>query len=233
MPQPAGTDAELRARLQAIHERLAAAYGLPVLTRTTDPTEELVRTILSQNTNDRNRDLAFARLRNMFPTWAEVAAAPNAALAEAIRQGGLAEVKAARIKQALRAIHDRSGSYSLSFICDMETEEALRWLQSLAGVGPKTAACVLLFSCGRPIMPVDTHVLRVCKRLGILPERAFAAAAHSLLQATTPPELVYPLHINLIRHGRAICRARRPLCAQCLLADLCRYAAQKGEVPER
>jgi len=204
-----------------VHERLRAEFGLPDNSRRSDPTEELIRTILSQNTNDVNRDRAYASMWDAFGSWAAIAAAPEVRLAEAIRPGGLADIKAPRIQNALRAIFDRSGSFDLGFVCALPLHDADSWLQSLPGVGPKTAACVLLFSCGRPVMPVDTHIHRVSRRLGLVPDRTSANAAHALLTSLIPPEIIYPLHINLIRHGRRTCRAGRPQCASCVLLDLC------------
>lgn len=212
--------------LREIHRRLQAQFGLPDGSRRTDPTEELIRTILSQNTNDVNRDRAFAGMWERFGSWAAIAAAPTPELSEAIRPGGLGDIKAPRIQNALLAVRERSGDFDLSFICAMPLEEGDAWLQSLPGVGPKTAACVLLFSCGKPVMPVDTHIHRVTRRLGLIPEDTGANAAHVLLTAMVPASLIYPLHINIIRHGRKTCRAGRPLCKECILADLCPYGKQ-------
>lgn len=217
---PAGIIAEIHARLQA-------QFGLPDGSRRSDPTEELIRTILSQNTNDVNRDRAFDGMWTHLGSWAAIASAPAEDLAEAIRPGGLGEIKAPRIQNALRCIRERSGSYDLSFICTMPLEEANTWLQDLPGVGPKTAACVLLFACGRPVMPVDTHIHRVTGRLGLIPSGTSANAAHGLLTRLVPAPLIYPLHINIIRHGRTTCRAGRPSCDQCTLADLCPYPSQR------
>ncbi|MGI6208508.1 MAG: endonuclease III domain-containing protein [Anaerolineae bacterium] len=207
---------------------MVAEYGLPINREPSDPTEELVRTILSQNTNDTNRDRAFGELRRRFPSWQAVAEADPADVADAIRVGGLADQKAPRIQQALEAIRCRAGDYDLSFICEMPLAEADRWLQSLPGVGPKTAACVLLFSCNRAIMPVDTHIRRVTDRLGLIPHGTAAGPAHDILTALVPEDLIYPLHINLIRHGRRICRAGVPLCPRCVLRDICPYAIERG-----
>ncbi|NLE62099.1 MAG: endonuclease III [Planctomycetes bacterium] len=211
-----------------IHVRLERQFGLPDGSLRTDPTEELIRTILSQNTNDVNRDRAFDSMWARFGSWEAVAAAPAGDLAEAIRSGGLGKIKAPRIQNALRRVKERSGAYDLSFVCSLPLEEAQAWLQALPGVGPKTAACVLLFACGIPVMPVDTHIHRVAGRLGLIPKGTSANAAHSLLTGLVPVPMIYPLHINIIRHGRRTCRAGRPLCDGCVLADLCLYYRQRA-----
>lgn len=218
-----GDPVAARQLLAEVHRRLRQEYGLPVQESRSDPTEELVRTILSQNTNDTNRDRAFAALRRRFPTWADVVRAPVSEVAEAIRPGGLADTKAPRIQAALAEAERAAGDHDLSFVCRLSPAEASRWLTALPGVGPKTAACVLLFSCGRPVMPVDTHILRLSGRLGLLPPRAGAEAAHHILGAAVPEADVYPLHINLIRHGRRVCKAQRPRCHECVLRDVCPY----------
>lgn len=177
-------------------------------------------TILSQHTSDVNRDRAYADLRRRFATWDEVADAPAPAIASAVRRGGLGATKAQRIKAVLRELR-RGGALGDSTLRGSSAEETWRRLRELPGVGPKTAACVLLFSLDEPYFPVDTHVHRVAKRLGLVPERATAAQAQEILQAVVPPEAVYDLHMQLIRHGRAICRAPRPLCEECPLLDIC------------
>jgi endonuclease-3 len=186
-----------------------------------DPMSELVRTILSQNTSDTNSGRAFARLLVRFPTWESLMGAEPTAIAEAIRVGGLARVKAPRIKAIAEEVWARLGSFDLSFLAEMPLEEAKAWLRSLPGVGPKTAACVLLFALGRPALPVDTHVYRVAKRLGLVPARVGAAEAHELLEGMLAPDEVYPFHMSLIKHGRRICKAQRPLCSQCVLVPDC------------
>jgi endonuclease-3 len=212
----------LRRALRTIAARLARAYGPPPAPRHLPPIDELVLTILSQNTSDVNRDRAYADLRRAYPTWAAVAAAPARSIARAIRRGGLGLTKAPRIKATLRSLAesgvalDRPGA-----LADVPDAELWSLLVELPGVGPKTAACVLLFSLDRPYFPVDTHVHRVATRLGLVGERAGAVRAQEELQRAVPPVLVYPLHMGLIRHGRAVCVARRPLCSQCVLNDLC------------
>jgi endonuclease-3 len=186
-----------------------------------DPMTELVLTILSQNTSDTNSGRAFARLLAAFPTWEALLAADPMDIAEAIKIGGLAQIKAPRIKALLSEVWERVGSFDLSFLAEMPLEEARSWLRSLPGVGPKTAACVLLFAFGRPALPVDTHVLRVAQRLGLVSLKTTAEQAHVLLEGMLTPEQVYPFHVGLIRHGRRICHAKRPLCEQCILHGGC------------
>ena len=208
-----------------LHNLLLAEYGEPEPPRR-DPVATLVLTILSQNTNDRNRDRAYERLRARFPTWEAVRDAPEAALVEAIRPAGLAPTKAPRIQNALRRITAERGAVTLDFLDSMSVEEGRAWLTSIPGVGPKTAAIVLLFALGKPAFPVDTHVHRVTRRLGLIPERTSREKAHRLLEALVPPEIYYPFHINLIEHGRAVCRARRPECERCVLREHCAQAVR-------
>ncbi len=204
-----------------IVRRLSALYGEPAWRPHGDPMTELVLTILSQNTSDANSGRAFMRLRGRFPTWELLAAAPLDEIEEAIAVGGLAKRKAPRIKAALAAILERRGRFELEFLRDMPLESAKGWLRELKGVGPKTAACVLMFALGRPALPVDTHVHRVAQRLGLVPAKAGAAQAHDILEAMLDPAQVYAFHISLIKHGRRLCRAQRPLCAECPLLDGC------------
>lgn len=211
----------LRARLRSIGRRLLRAYGDPPAPRRLPPLDELVLTILSQNTSDTNRDRAYAGLRRRFPTWEEVADAPIPAIERAIRSGGLAPTKAPRIRAVLRALRDRGIALVDAALVGMPDPELWDLLVGLPGVGPKTAACVLLFSLDRPYFPVDTHVHRVAIRLGLVPPSADAVAAQRALQGALAPGDMYHVHMNLIRHGRHVCVARRPLCSQCPLADVC------------
>ncbi len=194
-----------------------------------DPMSELVLTILSQHTNDTLSGKAFAKLLAAFPAWDAIAAAPVEALIDAIRDGGLARQKAPRIKAVLERIRDECPAYDLTFLHDLPLEDAKAWLRSLPGVGPKTAACVLMFALGRPALPVDTHVYRVARRLGFIDGNVTEAKAHALLEAIVPPEDTYAFHIALIKHGRYVCTARRPECGSCPLADICPSAFR---VPE-
>jgi endonuclease-3 len=186
-----------------------------------DPMTELILTILSQNTSDANSGRAFARLRLRLPTWEALLGAEPREIEEAIQVGGLARIKAPRIKAVVEEVWGRLGSFDLWFLKEMPLAEAKAWLRSLPGVGPKTAACVLMFALGMPALPVDTHVYRVARRLGLVPRQAGAEKAHDLLEAMLAPDDVYPFHMSLIRHGRRICRAQRPLCQQCPLAPRC------------
>jgi endonuclease-3 len=210
-------------RVRAIRDRLRELYGRPEQRPHHEPVAELVRTILSQNTNDTNRDVAYARLRQRFPTWERVRDAPLDQVTEAIRPGGLAPQKAPRIQGALQDIGEE---IDLSWLEDAPREQALEFLTSLPGVGRKTAACVLIFSFGRPEIPVDTHVYRVGGRLGLFPPRASFELAHDEMRAITDPADAYELHINLIEHGRAICRPR-PRCEECALRRMCPYWRQQ------
>ena len=206
-----------RRKLRAIRDRLRREYGRPVLRPHRAPLDELVLTVLSQNTNDRNRDVAYTRLRERFSSWAEVREATAAEIEEAIRPGGLAPTKAVRIKQILEAV----GEDDLAWMEESPLEEARDYLCELPGVGRKTAACVLLFSYGRPEVPVDTHVYRVGTRLGLWPERTSLEQAHDEMLRLVDPEDAYEIHVLLIRHGRRTCTARNPACAACPLRRMC------------
>lgn len=222
---PAGAPPEApnadRRRVRTILRRLQARFGELVPPRAVDPLDELILTVLSQHTSDLNADRAFASLRTAFPTWEGVVAAPAPLVADAIRGGGLANTKAPRIQTILRAIHEREGAYDLSVLEALSDDEARSYLTSLPGVGPKTAAVVLSFALGRDAIPVDTHVHRTSRRLGLVPLRSSAEAADRLLHALVPDGLRTPLHVALIRLGREICKAPTPRCRQCPLIDLC------------
>jgi endonuclease III len=209
------------AAIAEIHRRLDRAYGPLDPPRRLDPLEELILTILSQNTSDVNRDRAWESLRSRFPTWEALASARPRLVAAAIRVGGLANVKAPRILAVLREIRARRGELSLSWMYDATDEEVVAFLESLPGVGPKTVACVLAFSLDRRALPVDTHVHRVATRLGLLPPRTPSPRAHRILADAVPPPLRLPMHVGLIRHGRTLCRPGRPRCEVCPLRDLC------------
>jgi endonuclease-3 len=217
------TQAALREKYRRISAKLIALYGKPEWKPRYAPIDELVDCILSQSTTDANRDRAFAALKARFPDWESVRDAPTEAVVEAIRPAGLANQKAPRIQNALRHITRERGSLTLDFLAEMETEAAKAWLTAIDGVGPKTAAIVLCFAFGKPAFPVDTHVYRVSKRLGLIGEKVSAEAAHAELEALIPPEEYYPAHLNLIAHGRALCRARKPHCERCPLTDECRH----------
>lgn len=214
----------LSQRALKVHESLLAFYGEPIWRNPLPAIDELVSTILSQNTNDSNRDRAFNTLRAKFPTWEAVRDANAGDVIEAIRPAGLANQKGPRIQQVLKAITAERGNLDLSFLKDMPVEEARSWLTKFNGVGPKTAAIVLCFSLDMPAFPVDTHIYRVTGRIGLRPERMTVEQAHPHLEALFPPETYYATHLNIIRLGREICTARKTNCKTCPLGKLCDYA---------
>jgi len=207
--------------VREIHRRLVRVHGPLEPPRRWDPLEELVFTILSQNTSDVNSERAYSALRARFATWEALAGARPSRVAEAIRSGGLARVKAPRIVAVVREIGRREGGFDLSWMREASDEDVEGYLSSLPGVGPKTVACVLAFSLGRPALPVDTHVHRVATRLGLIPPGMPAAKAHPALSELVPPKLRVSMHVGLIRHGRTLCKAGRPRCEECPLVDLC------------
>ncbi len=202
-------------------ERLSPLYGEPAWAPHGDPMTELVLTILSQNTSDTNSGRAFMRLVQRYPDWQAVLEAPLEEIEREIAVGGLAKQKAPRIKAALAAIKESRGSFDLEFLRAMPLDEAKGWLRELKGVGPKTAACVLMFALGRSALPVDTHVHRVAQRLGLVPLKATAEQAHDILEGILAPEMIFPFHILLIKHGRRLCKAQRPQCGECPLLEGC------------
>jgi len=213
-----------------ISARLREVYGTPAMAPHGLPLQELVLTVLSQSTNDRNRDIAYLRLQSRFPAWEEVRDAPLEDVEEAIRPGGISKVKSARIQAILRRIADDPeggpGRLSLDWLARAPIEAAREYLCSLPGVGRKTAACVLLFAYGRRDIPVDTHVSRVGMRLLLLRPGASFEELHDQMLALTPPGQELEFHVNLLRHGRRTCHARSPACGECALARMCpsRYA---------
>ncbi len=214
---------DLQKRAIKIHQTLLAAFGEPIWRNPLPAIDELVSTILSQNTNDINRDRAFESLRAKFPTWEAVRDAKEKEVIEAIRVAGLANQKGPRMQQVLRAITEERGSLDLQFLAGMPIEEARAWLTKFNGVGPKTAAIVLCFSLGVPAFPVDTHVYRVTGRLGLRPEKMTVEQAHPYLESVFPPETYYAAHLNIIRLGREVCNARKPNCPQCPVNKLCEF----------
>ncbi len=212
-------------RVRRALDRLERAFGRPRLGRRYRPLDELVLTVLSQNTHDRNRDRAFAALRRRFPDWNSVLAAAPGEIEETIRMGGLARIKARVIRDILRRIRSERGALSLDFLRRIPAAEARGYLERFKGVGQKTVCCVLLFSCGHPAFPVDTHVHRVTRRLGWVPERATPATSHVILARLIPSDRYFPAHVNLITLGRRICRPRNPACPSCPLRRSCRFAA--------
>jgi endonuclease III len=213
-------------RATGIDRILAKTYGAKIQHHRTDPTSELILTILSQNTNDTNRDRAYKSLKSRFPEWSDIAAARLSQIAKAIEIGGLSRIKAKRLKTILNQIAGKSADYTLPFLETMSDQQVWDYLISFDGVGPKTVACVLLFSLGRNTMPVDTHVLRVGTRLGLIPDKYNAEKAHRWFLDLNLPLNMYQLHLNLIAHGRTLCRPRNPRCAECPLKRYCLYYRQ-------
>jgi endonuclease-3 len=229
--------------VRSIRDRLRLVYGIPLAKPHGHPIAELVLTVLSQSTNDRNRDVAYLALRERFPLWEEVRDAPVDELEAAIRPGGISKIKSARIKSILRAISDtaqlddsraaevsqagrraggsREGELSLDWLVELSVPDAQTYLTALPGVGRKTAACVLLFALGMRDVPVDTHVSRVGTRLGLFREKAPFIELHDTMLAITPPGEELEFHLNLLRHGRRTCHARRPACRECALRRMC------------
>jgi endonuclease-3 len=214
---------DLSKKALKVHKKLLETYGEPVWRNPLPPVDELVSTILSQNTNDVNRDRAFDSLRAKFPTWEQVRDADTDEVIEAVRVAGLANQKGPRIQQVLRDITAERGSLDLSFLAAMPLDEARNWLTRFKGVGPKTAAIVLCFSLNRPAFPVDTHIYRVTGRIGLCPEKMTVEQAHPHLEGIFPPETYYAAHLNIIRLGREVCAARKPNCPVCPVRELCDY----------
>lgn len=208
-------------------ERLEAAYGPPPDRYRFDPMDELVSCILSQHTSDANSYPAFDRLKKKLPTWDDVVAAGPEQVADIVRSAGLANQKAKSIIACLVGIKVRQGSYSIDHLAGLPIRDARDWLTTLPGVGPKTASIVLCFAFGMPVVPVDTHVYRVSWRLGVIPEGIGENKAHDLLLEQVPGEYAYRFHMALIRHGRGVCKARVPLCQECVVSDLCRWFARR------
>lgn len=230
--------------LTRVYDKLIATYGEPKNEPDYDPLGGLIATILSQHTSDINSGRAYQQLLDTFSTWEAVRDAPTNKVAEAIKSGGLANIKSVRIQDVLQTLTEQQqeqgitktlAAYLSDELAKRPTEEAWRYLQQLPGVGPKTAACVLMFHLDRATFPIDTHVLRTTRRLGLIGPKVSADAAHSLFAKVIPPEWVYPLHVDLIRHGRQICHAQRPACEQCALFHECAYVgsvnAQETAIP--
>ena len=217
-------DSAYEQRIREIRQRLSDAFGKPEWRPALAPVDELVSTILSQNTNDVNRDAAFEQLKATFPDWEAVMDAPTDEVVEAIRTAGLANQKGPRIQGALQDIAEvTGGELRLDFLKEMEREKARKWLMDVKGVGPKTAAIVLLFSLGIPAFPVDTHIYRVTGRIGIRPEDLSVEKAHTYLEEHIPEEAFYDLHLNLIRLGRRVCGARKWHCYRCPVEEFCEF----------
>ena len=215
-----------RRRVGRLIARLESAYGRPAPIDRKDPLSELVFTILSQNTSDLNRDRAWTSLWSAFGSWEQIATWPRLRLERAIRVGGLAPTKSRVIQSVLRRVRVDQGAYDLECLRGMSMEEVEAYLRDFKGVGIKTIRCVQVFSLGQPAFPVDTHILRITKRLGLVPPKAGAEAAHRIMQALTPPSEALPFHLNLIAHGRRVCKPARPLCGSCVILRLCPHGQE-------
>jgi endonuclease III len=215
--------AEKRQQLKYVTQNLEAVYGVPLNDSTDNPLDELIGTILSQATTNLNSHRTFANLKASFKDWEAVRCARPEKIEAAIKLGGLAQVKSVVIKKLLNEIQTRVGKLSLSFLHTAPVEEARKFLASLSGVGPKTAACVLLFACKQPVFPMDTHIFRIARRLGLIPEKGNDTQAHRLMEQLIPDGKHYVLHINMILHGRRVCHPRNPRCEQCCLIEHCQY----------
>ena len=209
------------ANVGRVLELLSTEYGEKRWRRQQSPVAVLVQTILSQNTSDRNSGRAFEQLLASFGSWEDIADAKVGEIAHSIKAGGLGVVKAGYIKQALEEVRRRRGDFELGFLRELPVDEARDWLKQLPGVGMKTASCVLIFSLGMPALPVDTHVFRVAKRLGLIGSNVSVEQAHKLLEGLVPPRDGYSFHVLLIEHGRRICKAQRPHCNECVLREVC------------
>lgn len=208
-------------KIAEIVRKLEEAYGLDHPHPGGEPISTLIETILSQNTSDVNSGRAFASLRRVFSSWEDVAEANPEQISTAIRAGGLAEIKGKRIKSVLQSIKKEHGDFSLDFLKELPLDRAREWLKDLPGVGDKTAACVLLFSLGRPALPVDTHIHRVSMRLGLIGKAVSAEKAHAILEGLVPEGVVYKFHVLMIEHGRRTCHPRHPGCRSCVIGEFC------------
>jgi endonuclease-3 len=214
---------KLRDKIKKIMALLEDAYGIQRSFAKDDPVDVLIRTVLSQNTTDKNSLKAFAQLKIAFSSWDKVLAADTRKIAGVIKHAGLANIKAKRIKEILAEIKKREDRITLSFLNIFTVKDALEYLQSLKGVGPKTAACVLLFSFDKPVMPVDTHIFRVAKRLGLIGEKVGIEDAHKVLTNIVPKHLIYRFHLGIIEHGRRTCKSQTPKCGVCVVYSLCKF----------
>ncbi|HID96191.1 MAG TPA: endonuclease III [Candidatus Latescibacteria bacterium] len=212
---------DLRAKVESIIEALEAKFGVPQREARKDPLNVLIGAILSQNTSDRNSGRAYQALRGRFPTWDDVLSAETDQIADTIRIGGLADQKARRIKDILLWIKKTHGRLNLDFICDMDPQDVIDTFCRLKGIGIKTMSVVLCFACGRDVFPVDTHILRVSERLGLVPPKTPPDKAHRILGGLVPEGKAYPFHLNLLAFGRGICKARDPKCEECPVPEYC------------
>ena len=214
---------DISAKTRKITKLLNSSYGRPEPLRRSEPVGELIRTVLSQNTSDNNSLKAFAILKKNFRSWDSLLKVDTKRIARLIRHAGLANIKAKRIKDILKEIKRREGKIALSRLKNLNIEDSQEYLKSLKGVGPKTAACVLLFSFGKPVIPVDTHIFRVTKRLGLIGKDLGIGEAHEVLTEMVPRDLIYEFHLGIIEHGRRTCKAENPKCGICVLYSLCKF----------
>jgi endonuclease III len=208
-------------------QNLERTYGVPENRRPSDPLGMLINIILSQATSDTNSERTFAALKKRFPTWDALARARTSTIADTIRSGGLANQKAAVIKDVLRQIKEEHGTLDLGFLHDVSSEEATRYLSQFRGIGPKTVACTLLFACLKEVFPLDTHIFRILRRVGLIPQSCTDKRAHEIMNAIVPTGKFYSFHVNLIRHGRSLCRPRDPLCERCPIVEYCDYGQER------
>jgi endonuclease III len=206
-----------------IVQNLERTYGVPLNKRTSDPLDMLIKIILSQATSDTNSHRTFAALKKRFPTWEEALRARTNTIARTIRAGGLSNQKAQVIKDVLRQIKDEHGTLDLGFLHGLDEERAVQYLKQFRGIGPKTIACTLLFACHKEVFPLDTHIFRVLRRVGLIPQKCTDQRAHQIMNSIVPVGKFYSFHVNLIRHGRALCRPRDPLCERCPIVEYCDY----------
>jgi len=209
--------------LHYIIQNLERAYGVPENRRASDPLDMLVKIVLSQATSDTNSHRTFAALKKRFPVWEHALRARESTIADVIRSGGLANQKAAVIKSILRQLKREHGTLDLSFLQELSAEEATHYLSQFRGIGPKTVACTLLFACRKEVFPLDTHIFRILRRVGLIPQKSTDRRAHELMNRLVPEGKFYSFHVNLIRHGRALCRPREPLCERCPIVEYCDY----------
>lgn len=214
---------EAREKIPYVLQNLKAVYGAPTPEKNLDPLDCLIETILSQSTTNVNSQRAFANLKQGFADWEAVQRAALGSIEAAIRSGGLARQKSVIIKRILSEIKEKRGVLDLTFLLSVPLAEAREFLAGFKGVGPKTVACVLLFACRRAVFPIDTHIFRIARRLRLIPEKGSDQQAHAMMEQIIPAARFYEAHINLIRHGRKICRPQNPLCEDCVIVDYCQY----------
>ena len=225
-PSAAKVPSENHANEKPLHyiiQNLERAYGVPQNSRPSDPLDMLISIILSQATSDTNSHRTFAALKVRFPTWGKALRARTETIADTIRAGGLANQKAVVIKDLLRQLKDEHGTLDLSFLHDFDAQEAATYLSQFRGIGPKTIACTLLFACRKDVFPLDTHIFRILRRVGLIPQKCTDARAHQIMDKLVPHGKFYSLHVNLVRHGRTLCRPRDPICERCPIIEYCDY----------